>query len=52
MCCVDGYRLHSVVVVGTRIVVLLSEVPQAVGHGQARAWLTSAAAAVPVPPDR
>jgi CubicO group peptidase (beta-lactamase class C family) len=47
MCCVGGVRhLHSVAVVGNRVVVLLSEVPRAVGYDQARAWLT--AAAVPV----
>ncbi|TFV66199.1 UNVERIFIED_ORG: LppW family protein [Bacillus sp. AZ43] len=51
MCCVDGARhLHSVGVVGRRVVVLLSEVPRAVGYEQARAALTAAAAALPPPP--
>ena len=51
MCCVGGYRhLHSVAVVGTRVVVLLSEVPRAVGYDQARAWLDAAGRAVPAPP--
>ena len=51
MCCVGGNRhLHSVGVVGHRIVVLLSEVPRRVGYDEARAALTSAAAAVPPPP--
>jgi hypothetical protein len=50
MCCVSGVRhLHSVAVVGTRVVVLLSEVPARVGFGQARAWLSAAGAEVPVP---
>jgi hypothetical protein len=50
MCCVGGLRhLHSVAVVGTRVVVLLSEVPAAVGYDQARAWLSAAGAEVPVP---
>jgi hypothetical protein len=50
MCCVGGVRhLHSVAVVGTRVVVLLSEVPRAVGFDQARAWLSAAGAEVPVP---
>jgi hypothetical protein len=50
MCCVGGNRhLHSVGVVGTRVVVLLSEVPRAVGYDAARAALTAAAAAVPPP---
>jgi hypothetical protein len=50
MCCVGGYRhLHSVGVVGTRVVVLLSEVPSAVGYAQAKAWLSAAGAQVPVP---
>jgi Beta-lactamase enzyme family len=48
MCCVGGSRhLHSVGVVGTRVVVLLSEVPQAVSYAQARAWLDAAGRAVP-----
>ncbi|TYP89166.1 hypothetical protein BD833_103323 [Blastococcus xanthinilyticus] len=47
MCCVDGQRhLHSVAVLGTRVVVLLSEVPRSVGYGTARAALTAAGAAV------
>jgi hypothetical protein len=50
MCCVGGLRhLHSVGVVGTRVVVLLSEVPRAVGYDQARAWLDAAGRAVPAP---
>jgi hypothetical protein len=48
MCCVGGKRhLHSVAVIGHRVVVLLSEVPRAVGYDRARAALTAAAAAVP-----
>ncbi|SFT56575.1 hypothetical protein SAMN05660657_01587 [Geodermatophilus amargosae] len=40
MCCVDGMRhLHSVAVVGNRVVVLLSEVTASVGHDRARAAL-------------
>ena len=50
MCCVGGNRhLHSVAVIGSRVVVLLSEVPRAVGYGAARGALTAAAAAVPAP---
>ncbi|MFD2093729.1 serine hydrolase [Blastococcus deserti] len=50
MCCVGGNRhVHSVGVVGHRVVVLLSEVPRGVGYGEARAALTAAAAAVPPP---
>jgi hypothetical protein len=50
MCCVGGNRhLHSVAVIGSRVVVLLSEVPRAVGYDAARAALTTAAAAVPAP---
>jgi hypothetical protein len=50
MCCLGGYRhLHSVAVVGTQVVVLLSEVPRAVGYDQARSWLSAAGAAVPPP---
>lgn len=50
MCCVEGSRhLHSVAVIGSRVIVLLSEVPRTVGYDQARAWLTAAAAAVPAP---
>jgi hypothetical protein len=53
MCCVDGQRhVHSVGVVGSTVVVLLSEVPPAVGYGWARAMLTEAAAEVPLPADR
>ena len=48
MCCVGGFRhLHSVAVVGTRVVVLLSQVPRDVGYDQARAWLSAAGRAVP-----
>ena len=51
MCCVGGNRhLHSVGVVGHRVVVLLSEVPRTVGYDRARAALTAAAAALPPPP--
>jgi Beta-lactamase enzyme family len=47
MCCVAGQRhLHSVAVVGSRVVVLLSEVPAAAGYDRARAGLDAAAAAV------
>ena len=50
MCCVRGKRhLHSVAVVGNRVVVLLSEVPRSVGYDAARAALTTAAAALPLP---
>ena len=50
MCCVGGYRhLHSVAVVGGRVVVLLSEVPSSVGYDQARTWLDAAGRAVPPP---
>ena len=50
MCCVDGNRhVHSVGVIGHRVVVLLSEVPRSVGYDAARAALTAAAAAVPQP---
>ena len=50
MCCVDGQRhLHSVAVVGTRVLVLLSEVPRDVGYDQAKAWLDAAGRAVPAP---
>ncbi|WP_209307580.1 serine hydrolase [Geodermatophilus sp. DF01_2] len=49
MCCVDGQRhLHSVGVVGSRVVVLLSEVPSSVGWDAAKAALDAAAAAIPV----
>jgi hypothetical protein len=51
MCCVGGRRhLHSVGVVGSRVVVLLSEVPGHVGYDDARAALSAAAAALPPPP--
>jgi hypothetical protein len=50
MCCVGGNRhLHSVGVLGHRVVVLLSEVPRAVGYDEAGAALTAAAAAIPPP---
>jgi hypothetical protein len=50
MCCLAGQRhLHSVGVVGGRVVVLLSEVPSSVGWDRAKAALDAAAAAVPVP---
>ena len=50
MCCVGGSRhLHSVGIIGARVVVLLSEVPRAVGYDAARAALTVAASAVPPP---
>ncbi|TQN43034.1 beta-lactamase family protein [Blastococcus colisei] len=50
MCCVDGNRhLHSVGVVGSRVVVLLSEVPRATGYDAARAALTAAAEPIPAP---
>jgi hypothetical protein len=50
MCCVGGNRhLHSVGVVGHRVVVLLSVVPRRVGYADARAALTAAAAAIPPP---
>jgi hypothetical protein len=51
MCCVGGQRhLHSVGVVGQRVVVLLSEVPGHVSYDDARAALSAAAAALPPPP--
>ena len=51
MCCVGGDRhLHSVGVVGKRVVVLLSEVPRTTSYDTARAALTAAAAAIPPPP--
>jgi hypothetical protein len=50
MCCVGGNRhLHSVGIIGRRIVVLLSEVPRAVTDDAARAALTAAAGALPHP---
>ena len=51
MCCVGGSRhLHSVGVVGKRVVVLLSEVPRATSYDDARGALTDAAAAIPPAP--
>ncbi|HYX95364.1 MAG TPA: serine hydrolase [Geodermatophilus sp.] len=51
MCCLAGQRhLHSMGVVGGRVVVLLSEVPSSVGYDRAKVALDAAAAAVPVPP--
>jgi hypothetical protein len=48
MCCLGGQRhLHSVGVVGGRVVVLLSEVPTSVGWDRAKAALDAAAATVP-----
>jgi hypothetical protein len=50
MCCVGGKRhLHSVAVIGHRVVVLLSEVPRGVSYAAAAAALDAAAAAVPPP---
>ena len=50
MCCLGGNRhLHSVGVIGVRVVVLLSEVPRSVGYDTARAALSAAAAAIPPP---
>lgn len=50
MCCAGGNRhLHSVGVIGRRVVVLLSEVPRSVGYDVARAALGAAAAALPTP---
>ncbi|MGY2084765.1 serine hydrolase [Blastococcus sp. SYSU DS0539] len=47
MCCVDGRRhLHSVAVLGSRVVVLLSEVPRSVGYDPARAALSAAGEAI------
>lgn len=47
MCCVDGQRhLHSVAVLGSRVVVLLSEVPRSVDYDSARRALTAAGAAI------
>ncbi|SDH06100.1 serine hydrolase [Klenkia brasiliensis] len=46
MCCVDGVRhLHSVGLVGDRVVVLLAAFPPEVGWGTARAALDAAAVA-------
>ena len=51
MCCLGGKRhLHSVGVVGSRVVVLLSEVARAVGYEAGAAALSAAAAVVPPPP--
>lgn len=50
MCCVDGQRhVHSVGVLGRRVVVLFAEVPRGVGYGAVRDALTAAAAEVPPP---
>jgi hypothetical protein len=50
MCCVAGSRhLHSAGVDGGRVVVLLSEVPVALGDTAARARLDAVAAALPSP---
>jgi hypothetical protein len=51
MCCLGGKRhLHSVGVVGARVVVLLSEVTRSVGYGAAATALSAAAAVLPAPP--
>jgi hypothetical protein len=51
MCCLDGLRyLHSVGVVGHRVVVLLSEAPGGVSYAALRRALDAAAAALPRPP--
>jgi CubicO group peptidase (beta-lactamase class C family) len=48
MCCVGGNRhLHSVGVVGSRVVVLLSELPRRLGYDTGRAALSAAAGALP-----
>jgi hypothetical protein len=53
MCCAGGRRhLHSVAVVRTRVVVLLSETGGDVGWEAARGALTAAARAVPTPAQR
>jgi hypothetical protein len=50
MCCVGGNRhLHSVAVIGRRVVVLLSEFPEPAGDDAGRAALGAAAAALPPP---
>ncbi len=50
MCCVGGNRhLHSVGVVGSRVVVMLSKVPRAMSYDSARAALSAAATAIPPP---
>jgi hypothetical protein len=50
MCCVGGSRhLHSVGVIGHRVVVLLSAVPRDVSYEAATAALNAAAAAIPPP---
>ncbi|MGY1722359.1 serine hydrolase [Blastococcus sp. SYSU DS0533] len=52
MCCVAGDRhVHSVGVIGRKVVVLLSEVPATVGWDAARAALDAAAAQLPTPRD-
>jgi hypothetical protein len=51
MCCLGGKRyLHSVGVVGSRVVVLLSEVARSGGYEAGAAALSAAAAVVPPPP--
>jgi hypothetical protein len=51
MCCLGGKRhLHSVGVVGSRVVVLLSEFSRSVGYDAGAAALRAAAAVVPPPP--
>jgi hypothetical protein len=50
MCCLGGKRhVHSIGVIGQRVVVLLSEVPRRVGYDAARAALTAAAGTLPRP---
>ncbi|TFV87890.1 LppW family protein [Blastococcus sp. CT_GayMR20] len=50
MCCIGGQRhLHSVGVIGHRVVVLLSAAPRSVSYEAASAALTAAAAALPPP---
>jgi hypothetical protein len=50
MCCLGGLRhVHSVGLVGHRVVVLLSEVPRNVSYDAARAGLDAVAAALPAP---
>ena len=50
MCCAGGNRhLHSVGVIGRRVVVLLSEFPEPAGYDAGRAALSAAAAALPPP---
>ena len=51
MCCQGGNRhLHSVGVVGARVVVLLSEVARSVGYDEGAAALSAAAAVLPPTP--